>query len=69
VEGVEGEGGLSGAGQAGQDDQLVLGEGEGDVLQIVETGTRDVNGVVHGFKSFIEVLVGTFAVERRQEVA
>ncbi len=55
VEGVEGEGGLAGAGQAGQDDQLVLREGEGDVPQVVQARTGDMNAGVHSFKSSIEV--------------
>jgi hypothetical protein len=53
VEGVEGEGGLAGAGQAGQDDQLVLREGEGDVPEVVEAGAGDADAGVHSFKSSI----------------
>jgi hypothetical protein len=55
VESVEGEGGLAGAGQAGQDDQLVLRQGEGDVLEVVQACAGDADAVVHSFKSSIEV--------------
>ena len=38
VQDVEAEGGLARAGQAGQDDELVLGDREGDVFQVVQPG-------------------------------
>ena len=44
-EDVEGEGGFAGAGEAGDDDELVARDVEGDVLEIVLAGAGDVDAV------------------------
>jgi hypothetical protein len=43
VNGVEGEGAFSGAGQAGDDGQFSAGDADGDVFEIVLPGPGDVN--------------------------
>ena len=48
VDGVEGQGGLAGAGQAGDDDQLVARDLDVDVLQVVLAGAANDDGVGHG---------------------
>ena len=45
VDGVERQRGLAGAGQARDDDELVPGQIEVDVFQIVGAGPSDLNGV------------------------
>ena len=45
VEGVEGERGLARAGDAGQDDQTLLGDLHGDVLEVVLAGPGDDDAV------------------------
>ena len=45
INGVEGQRGLAGTGQAGDDDELVPRQGKIDVLQIVGARPADVNGV------------------------
>ena len=42
---VEGEGRFSGAGDAGDDDELIPGDGQGDILQIMLPGTGDTNDI------------------------
>ena len=49
VDGVEGEGGFSGAGEAGDDGEGVAWDGDGDVAQVVLTGAANVDvGEAHG---------------------
>ena len=43
VDGVEGEGALTGTGDAGYDGELVVGDGESEVLEVVEARTADQN--------------------------
>src|SRR5690606_18826636 len=45
VDGVEGQRGLAGAGQAGDDDQPVPGQVQVDVLEVVGAGTADADRV------------------------
>jgi hypothetical protein len=45
VEGVEGEGGLPGAGDPGEDHELLLGDLDGDVLEVVLAGSRDDDAI------------------------
>jgi hypothetical protein len=40
-EGVEGEGGFAAAGDAGEDDELFLGDGEVDAFEVVFAGAAD----------------------------
>ena len=47
VDGVEGQGGLAGAGEARHDHQLVPGDGDVDILQIVGAGAFDDDLVLH----------------------
>ena len=47
VDGVEGQGGLARAGQAGEDDQLVPGQVERDIAQIVLTSAANDETVGH----------------------
>jgi len=49
VEGVEGEGAFTRAGQASDDRQLVAGQVQVDVLEIVGAGTPDLDGF-HGIQ-------------------
>jgi hypothetical protein len=46
-DGVEDDGGLAGAGHAGEDDQAVLGDAQGDVLEVVDARAGDHDAVVH----------------------
>ncbi|MNN85669.1 hypothetical protein D3C81_2029880 [compost metagenome] len=46
IERIEGQGRLAGAGQAGDHDQLVAGQIQIDVLEVVRTRTSDTN-LVH----------------------
>ena len=47
IDGVEGQGGLAGAGEARHDHQLVPGDGDVDILQIVGAGAFDDDLVLH----------------------
>ena len=47
VDGVEGQGGLAGAGEARHDHQLVPGDGDVDVLQIIGAGAFDDDLILH----------------------
>ena len=47
VDGIEGQRALARAGQAGDDNQLVTGQIEVDVLQVVGTGAADADKVHH----------------------
>ena len=49
IDGVEGQAGFSGAGQAGDDHQLVPGDLHIHIFQIVFSGTFDVDLVLHGW--------------------
>ena len=44
VDGVEGEGGFARAGEAGDDDELVAGDFERNVLEVVHAGALDAYG-------------------------
>jgi hypothetical protein len=48
VQGVEGERGLAGTGEAAEGDELVLRDGEGEVLEVVQARAPDEDCVVHG---------------------
>ncbi len=45
VDGVEGERALAGAGEAGDDDELVAGDVDVDVLEVVLAGAADDDGI------------------------
>ena len=47
IDGVEGQGGLAGAGEARHDHQLVPGDGDVDVLQIIGAGAFDDDLILH----------------------
>ena len=47
IDGVEGQGGFPRAGQAGDDHQLVPGDGDVDVFQVIGAGAFDVNVRLH----------------------
>jgi hypothetical protein len=51
-DGVEGEGALAGAGEPGQHDQLVAGDVDVDVLEVVLAGAADADRVVLGHPPF-----------------
>ncbi len=46
VDGIENEGRLAGAGDAGYNGEEVVGDGEGDVFEIVDAGAADEDGFV-----------------------
>ena len=48
VQGVEGERGLAGTGEAAEGDELVLRDGDGEVLEVVQARAPDEDCVVHG---------------------
>ena len=47
-DGVEGEGGLAAAGKAGDDDELVAGDGDIDVFEVVFAGSADADEPLRG---------------------
>ena len=58
IDGVEGQGGLSRSGQAGDHHQLVPGEGDVDIFQVVGAGALDVDVCLHrGYRSVINGMV------------
>ena len=58
IDGVEGQGGLSRSGQAGDHHQLVTGEGDVDIFQVVGAGALDVDVCLHrGYRSVINGMV------------
>ena len=58
VDGVEGEGGFAGAGEAGDDDELVAGDVDVDVLEVMLAGAANDDGVEgHGCLSFRREIV------------
>src|SRR3546814_1091823 len=57
IDGVEGEGGLAGAGQAGDDDQAVAGEVDVDALEIMLACAADAYGGQHSVDLCREICV------------
>jgi hypothetical protein len=49
-DGVKGEGGFPAAADAGDNDELILGNGNVQVLQIVNPGTEHFDGILHAVK-------------------
>ena len=65
VDGVEGQRAFAGAGQAREDDELVPGDGEVDILQIVFPGAPDDDVVHDSFWFIFYVCRFFFSVKRK----
>ena len=58
IDGIEGQRAFPGAGNAGNDHQLIAGDGDIDILEIVLAGTFDNNGIQrHQFYSLAVILL------------
>ena len=65
VQRLEGERRLARAGQAGEHHQLVPGDGDIDIFEVIFPGALDENMVLHGVSSFLSHIIDEAIVLRR----
>ena len=67
IDGVEGQGGFPGPGQPRQHHQLVPGDGDVDVFQVVLPGALDENMILHGRSSLVHNNIRRFGPQQGQQ--